>query len=511
MKLLLIVPRKDICERDFFDFRFTANFIYMKKGFWGIPLAIPTIAAMTPPHVDVRIVDENVEAVPLDYDADVVGITVMSLQAIRAYELADLYQRRGVKVVLGGIHVSMLPNEAKEHADSVFIGEAEGRWHQVIEDAENGELKPFYHPLGEDKPDLKLSPPPRRDLLKNKRYVMNPMQTSRGCPFNCDFCSVQDFLGSRMRYKTHEQIMEEIRNIYQVAAHDNSVNNIIITDDNLVGNRKRAYDLLTNVLIPMNEEYDISGWMCQCSVDVARDNEILELLKHAGCHNIFIGFESLKKENLKLMSKRVNLGVSYADAIETIRSYGIDVIGSFILGGDEDTVDSFGRLVEFIDDNCLLDNLINILMPFPGTKLFERLQAEGRILHYDWSKYDLGHVVFRPKRMTVDELEEGYIWVHEQVYSFKKMYEKMKHHMWKRGPNPLTGTMKLKMLLRLLCYLGPRDWARNKFIMKSAYDILNPNLAVQATSIVWSMDHQDFVRRLRKYRNNLVCDSRSMT
>lgn len=504
MKLLLIVPRKDKREREFFDFRFTAEFIRMKRGFWGVPLAIPTVAALTPPEVDVRIIDENIEDIPYDYDADLVGITVMSLQAVRAYELAAHFRTRGMPVILGGVHVSMFPDEAAQHCDSVFVGEAEGRWGAVIEDASRGQLKPVYRSATDAKPDLALSPPPRRDLLNNMRYVANLMQTSRGCPFDCDFCSVQDFLGSAMRYKSPEQIVEEVRDIYRTAVHDNYIKQLFITDDNVVGNRERAYELMTRALIPLNEEFDIGGWTCQCSINIARDIEMLGLMKRAGCQHIFIGFETLEKENLKTLSKGINRATDYGEAIATIRGYGIDVIGSFILGNDGDTVESFPRLVEFIDANNLLDNLINILVPFPGTRLFARMQEEGRILHYDWSKYDLGHVVFRPKLMTPEQLEEGYIRVHEQVYNLNKLYRKLKHHIWQRGANPVKLPLKFKFTARMLSYLTLNDWDRNRFIARSIPDVFNPNLAMQVSNVVNCMDHQDFARRLRTYRNNAV-------
>lgn len=506
MKLLLIVPRKDKHEREFFDFRFTADFIRMDKGFWGVPLAIPTVAALTPGGVDVRIVDENVETVPLDYDCDMVGITVMSLQAVRAYQLADHFRERGIKVILGGVHVSMLPDEAKLHADSVFVGEAEGRWAEVMDDFKKGELKEFYRPADGSKPDLSFSPPPRRELLNNMRYVANMMQTSRGCPFNCDFCSVQDFLGSKMRYKTPEQITTEVEEIYKVAVHDNYIKQLFLTDDNLVGNRERAMELFTRALIPLNEKYDISGWTCQCSINVARDLKLLELMKRAGCQHIFIGFETLDEKNLKILSKGINKSLNYSEAISTIRSYGIDVIGSFILGNDNDTLETFPKLVEFIDENNLLDNLINILVPFPGTKLFRRMKEEGRILHYDWSKYDLGHVVFTPKNMTPEQLEEGYIWCHEQVYNLDNLYGKLKHHIWKPGKNKVKWPLKLKFTLRMLSYLSATDWDRTKFIFRSIPDIYRPNLAMQVSNIVNCLDHQDFAKRLRVYRSNTIND-----
>lgn len=501
MKLLLIVPRKNKHEREFFDFRFVASFIGMRPGFWGVPLAAPTVAALTPREVDVRIVDENVEAVPFDDDADLVGITVMTLQAPRAYEIADEYRRRGKKVVLGGVHVSMLPDEAIAHADSIFIGEAEGRWAEVIEDAKRGTLKRFYRPLPDQpRPDMSTSPMPRRDLLKNEVYVANLMQTSRGCPFDCDFCSVQDFLGSKMRYKTPAQVISEIGNIYSVAVGNNYIKQLFITDDNLAGNRARMRELLTEALIPMNRRHDIKGWTCQCSVNVARDDEILSLMKEAGCQHIFIGFESVSHKNLTHLGKGVNKAANYGEAIKKIRSFGIDVIGSFILGNDGDDASSFKELVDFIDDNALLDNLINILVPFPGTKLFERFKAEGRILHYDWDKFDLGHVVFRPKLMTPAELEEGYIWVHEEVYRLRKLHRKLKSHIWKRGKNPLPVGFRLKFAARLLSYLSFSDWDRTSFIFRTIPDIFNPRLETQVSNIVNVMDHQDFAKRLRGQR-----------
>ncbi len=503
MKLLLIVPCKNRGEREFFDFRFVAEFIGMKRGFWGMPLAIPTVAALTPRGVDIRIVDENIEEIPFDCDCDLVGITVMTLQATRAYEIADEFRRRGKKVILGGVHVSMLQDEAAAHADSVFVGEAEGRWNEVIENFKNGSLKPLYLPATQEKPELSTSPVPRRDLLKNEFYVANLMQTSRGCPFDCDFCSVQDFLGSRMRYKSPAQVREEIHDIYRSAVHDNYIKQLFLTDDNLVGNRARIKEMLTEALIPMNREYDISGWTCQCSVNVGRDLELLQLMKEAGCQHIFIGFESLSPESLKGLSKGINKVEQYGEAINTIRSFGIDVIGSFILGNDADDASSFPRLVEFIHENSLLDNLINILVPFPGTQLFARMKAEGRIIHYDWSKFDLGHVVFRPKRMSIRELEEGYIWVHEQVYKLSNLYPKLRYRIWKPGRNRMSTALKFKFTARMLTYLSALDWDRNRFIFRIMPDVFNPNLDMQLSNVVNCMDHQDFARKLGARRKKI--------
>ncbi len=501
MKLLLIVPRKNKHEREFFDFRFVASFIGMRPGFWGVPLAAPTVAALTPRDVDVRIVDENVEPVPFDCDAELVGITVMTLQALRAYEIADEFRRRGKKVILGGVHVSMLPDEALAHADSVFVGEAEGRWQEVVEDAKSGKLKRVYRSADATvKPDMSTSPVPRRDLLKNEVYVANLMQTSRGCPFDCDFCTVQDFLGSKMRYKAAAQIKDEIENIYEIAVHNNYIKQLFITDDNLVGNRARIKELLAGALIPMNKKRDIKGWTCQCSVNVAKDDEVLSMMREAGCQHIFIGFESVSHKNLSHLGKNINKASDYGEAIRKIRSHGIDVIGSFILGNDGDDVSSFKELVDFIDCNALLDNLINILVPFPGTKLFARFKEEGRILHYDWSKYDLGHVVFRPKLMTPEELEEGYIWVHQEVYKLRRLHKKLRYHIWKPGKNTLPLSFRFKFAARLLSYLSLSDWDRTSFIMRSVPDIFNPNLDMQVSNIVNCMDHQDFARRLRKQR-----------
>jgi radical SAM superfamily enzyme YgiQ (UPF0313 family) len=504
MKLLLIVPCKNKTEREFFDFRFVAKFIGMKRGFWGIPLAVPTVAALTPPDVEIEIVDENVEDIDFDKPCDLVGITVMTLQATRAYQIADEFRRRKKTAVLGGVHVSMLPDEALDHADSVFVGEAEGRWHQVIEDFKSGRLKKIYKPaLDEERPDLETSPGPRRDLQKNRYYVANMLQTSRGCPFDCDFCSVQDFLGSKMRYKAPVQVENEIHDIYKHAVHDNYMKQLFITDDNLAGNRTRIAEMLKQALIPMNRKYNIGGWTCQCSVNIAKDRELLAMMKDAGCQHIFIGFESLSAESLKSLSKAINKVDQYGEAISAIRSYGIDVIGSFILGNDCDDMSSFPKLVNFIHDNALLDNLINILVPFPGTKLFERMKAEGRILHYDWSKYDLGHVVFRPKRMSVRELEEGYIWVHEQVYSLRNLYPKLRYRIWKPGKNKMSPALKLKCLARLISFISPLDWDRNKFIFRMIPDMLNPNLDMQLSNVINCMDHQDFARRLGARRKSL--------
>jgi len=501
MKLLLIVPQKNKKDREYLDFKFAASFISGKRGYFGVSLSIPTIAAIAPEDVDVRIIDENVESIPFDYDANLVGITVMTLQAIRAYEIADEFRRRGKRVVLGGVHVSMLPEEAAKHADSVFVGEAEGRWPEVINDAKKGDLKKFYYPLTADsRPDLSLSPKPRFELLQNDVYVGTLMQTSRGCPFDCDFCSVQDFLGSKMRYKTTAQVVDEIEHIYKFVVKRNYAKQLFITDDNFTGNRKRVRELLTEALIPMHRKHDLNGWAVQCAISVANDDETLSLMKEAGCRYVLIGFETFTAEGLKYLGKGINQSIDYSEAIRKIKSHDLDVVGLFILGHDHDDLSCFKKLVDFIDDNVILNNNINILTPLPGTKLFYRLQAEGRINHYDWSKYDTQHVVFKPKLMSEKELLEGFIWANEKIYGLKKMHKKLRNEVWKYQDKGLSFGDRAKFAIRLMSYLSLSDWDRTSFIFRVLPDVFNPRLDSLA-NIVNCMDHQDFARNLsRRHR-----------
>ncbi len=463
MKIALVTPKNNTSkEGSFYDYKFIADFVCSKKYFSYL-LAIPVLLSLTPEEHQVRVFDENIETIDFDWDADLVGISTRTIFAVRAYEIADEFRKRGVKTVLGGIHPSMCPDEALEHADAVVIGEAEQVWPALLEDVLNGGLQKKYDAAG--KADLKAFDRPDRQRISRDRYFSDILQTSKGCPFDCEFCSVYAFDGRRMRHKTVDQIIAEVRDIHQSSATFKK-KSIFFADDNIIANRTFARELFTAL-----KPYQLN-WSCQGSVNVARDEELLALMKSAGCGAILVGFESISQENLSMMGKQVNMKSDYAEAIRIIQSHGIMVHGSFIMGYDHDTPAAFDDLIEFIASTKLLMPLINILTPFPGTELFKRLEAEGRILHRDWSRYDGKNVVYRPARMAPGELEQEFKRVIRSAYSFDSIYRKLDHHwrtdFWKHSNaiDPIAFKFRLLFALRLSTYISPGNLPRTRFILK---------------------------------------------
>ncbi|MBC7105623.1 MAG: B12-binding domain-containing radical SAM protein [Firmicutes bacterium] len=373
------------------------------------PLGLLAVAGATPPEVEVRLVDEAVE--PLEYDArwDLVGITSNTAQAPRAYASADAFRGRGVPVVLGGIHPSALPEEALRHADAVVVGEAEGLWPRVLRDLEQGRLQRIYR--GDGHPRLE-GVRVRRDLLRAGAYLApQTVQTTRGCPYNCSFCSVTRFFGATFRTRPVEEVVGE------VAALPGDL--VVFVDDNIVGRPTYARRLF-GALRGLGKK-----WLSQASVNNLRDGELVKLAAASGCRGLFIGFETLSLPGLRSLRKGTNDVRTYAEVIARLHSCGIGVIGAFILGLDEDGPDVFDRVLEF-SYRARVDLLqVSILTPFPGTALWQQLEGEGRIFDRDWSKYNGNHVVFWPKRLSPERLQEGFRYVLREAYSLRGIWRRL--------------------------------------------------------------------------------------
>ena len=408
MKILLISPenKKSI-------YAYTKEDV---KAFWFPKLGLPTIAANTPPDVEVRIVDECVEDIDFNVDVDLVGISVMTYLAPRAYEIAAKFRARGVKVVLGGIHVSMCPEEAKEHADSIVVGESEKTWPILVEDFRRGELKSLYEE--KDLPKLENLPIPRRELFKpNSYWTTNCVQTSRGCPFACDFCTVTIFGGNQFRLRPIEQVIEEVQRLKKGF--------VVFVDDNIAGNKAYAKQLF-KALIPLK-----INWGSQASLTMARDPELLDLAAKSGCTALFIGVESISEENLAAANKRFNKVDKYKEEFRRFHDYGILIQTGMIFGFDHDDESAFERTVEFLEENNIELAMFNILTPLPGTNLYKRMDAEGRIIDRDWSHYDGRHVVFKPKLMTPETLQEGFLWAYHKFFSYPSIIKRIVPSLWK--------------------------------------------------------------------------------
>ncbi len=374
------------------------------------PLGLTMVAALTPPEVEVSLTDENVTPIDFQKETDLVGITALTVTAQRAYEIADTFRARGVKVVLGGIHPSMLPEEAKQHADAVVIGEAEGIWPNVIKDFRANKLQRIYQQ--HERPSLIGLPIPRRDLFaKGAYFVNNTIATTRGCPYSCSFCTVTSFFGHTYRCRPIEEILKEIETFDQRKF-------IAFVDDNIVGNPKFAKELF-RALIP----YKIK-WVSQASVTVAKDDELLKLAAASGCISLFIGFESILPANLEAVHKKINVVDEYENVIRKIHSYGIAIHGFFIFGLDEDNEDVFRRTVRFAQKMRLETAQFDFLTPYPGTAVYESLDKAGRIVTKDWRRYGYD-LVFEPKLMSPERLQKGHDWAWCEFYSLPSIWQRL--------------------------------------------------------------------------------------
>lgn len=375
------------------------------------PLNLAIVASLTPPHWEVSLADENIDPIDFEERVDMVGITAVTNTAPRAYEIADTFRAKGTTVVLGGIHPSLLPEEAGQHAEAVVMGEAEGTWPTLVQDLENGRLQKTYH--NRERPSLAGFPWPRRDLFAKKGYILrSTIPTTRGCPFACTFCTVTSFFGKTYRFRPLDEVLLEIRSF------DNN-KLIFFVDDNIMGNPQRAKELFRR-LIPYNIR-----WIGQGSITMAGDSELLRLAAASGCKGIFVGIESLSPASLASVGKKFNRAEDYEQAIKRIHSYGIAIAGSFIFGFDHDDEGVFERTVEFVKRNKIETPQYGILTPFPGTVLYEDMAQQGRITTRDWAKYRLDNVVFEPKLMSAGRLKEGHDWAWKESFTLPSIWHRV--------------------------------------------------------------------------------------
>jgi len=332
-----------------------------------VPLALPILAALTPRSWDVTLIDEESDDIPWRARPDLVGITTLAPTAGRAYQIADTYRQLGVPVVLGGSYATYMVDEALEHADAVVVGEAEGAWETLLADFERGELDRVYQ-VDEKVPFL-TSPKPRWDLVDTSDVLNLFIQASRGCPYNCEFCLVNKMFGRRMRCRSIDDVLQEIRSL--------PIRRVFFADDNLTLRKRWAKELIRG-LEPLG-----LTWFCQSSVDVADDEELLSLMASAGCVGVIIGFESLDPKALEETRKKHNKIEEYAAAVQKIQSHGIHCLASFVVGFDADTLETFDHIVEFVEANDIVSPMLSILAVAPGTDIYERMRAQGRLHKVD--------------------------------------------------------------------------------------------------------------------------------
>lgn len=435
MKLLLINPF------DRTSFAYSSHFPSLSLGY---------IAALTPSEWDVEFIDENFEAFA-PRKADLVAITTMTIQANRAYEICRIYRGMGVPVILGGIHASMMPEEALKYANSVVIGEAEALWPSVLDDFLKGELKQIYK--SSSYPSLQNMVIPRRDIFGNK-YLFDSIQTSRGCPFSCDFCSVPYFNGRAYRLRPVEEVIEELKTIKKRF--------VFFADDNIVGfskeNEERAIDLFEGILRCGIKKY----WISQASVNVAKNEYMLKIMRRSGCLGLLMGFESLDRAILQTSGKSQNLGDGerpakfYEEVVRTLHRNGIAVDGYFFYGY-EDTKDSIYESLRYLLSSRIDIMNTPILVPTPGTPLYKKLCDKIDFKNHpeDWNKY-LGRLVYRPRKTTKTEFYEAYILLANKINSMKQVLKRsIKSLSWTKSP--------FQSFLILLFNLGYRKMRQKHF------------------------------------------------
>ncbi len=361
------------------------------------PLGLGIVAALTPPAWDVEMADENIA--PFQYrDADLVGVTAFTSAATRAYEIAAAYRQQGVPVVMGGIHASMCPDEAEQFVDSVVVGEAESVWEQVVRDAEAQQLQPKYQGAWLDPAEL---PAPQRAIYSDD-YLFASVQTARGCPLGCEFCSVTAFNGRRYRRRPTAEILDELETI------PNEL--LFFVDDNIIGYGGHCQEQALELFQGMVQRGLKKQWFCQASLNVADNLDVLEWAGRAGCRMIFLGIEAEDVDALTEVNKRLNLkhgAASYEATFDRIHQAGIAVLGAFIFGMDGDTPEKLRRRADFMINSGVDVMQATAMTPLPGTDLFRRMQREGRLLFtdfpHDWGRYDLTDLVHQPLHM--DRLE----------------------------------------------------------------------------------------------------------
>jgi len=376
------------------------------------PLSLSTLAALTPdrPDIEYTLVDESVDQVPLDFPADLVGISALTGTARRAYALADHFRGRGIPVVMGGAHVTILPEEARPFADSLVIGMAEKTWPQVIADFEAGKLAPEYREPETDSDWAEGIPTPRWDLTRRSGYMMPyVVHATRGCVHGCDFCSVRGIWKKFQR----RPVADVVRDIRAIPTKRFVLNDVSPFDD-----VEYAKELLT-AMIPLRKK-----WGGLATTRITDDPELFELLQRSGCNYLLLGFESVNQQALNRIAKGFNKPTDYKVVMQRLRKGGIIVQGCFVFGFDHDTKDVFAQTVEQVQDLKIDIPRYSLYTPYPGTPLFRRLDREQRILSYDWSDYDTMKVVIRPKLMSPVELYEGFRWAYRETFKLRNIFER---------------------------------------------------------------------------------------
>jgi radical SAM superfamily enzyme YgiQ (UPF0313 family) len=378
------------------------------------PLPAATLAGLTPEDVTVRFYDDRMELIPFDEPTDLVAISVETYTAKRAYQIASEYRRRKVPVVMGGFHASLCPDEVGRYAEAVVCGEAEELWPRVIDDARHGTLQKYYRQKNRTSlAGLK----PKRSIFRGKTYLpIGLVEAGRGCHFKCEFCAVQTVFQSRQTRRPADEIIAELKTL------KGEKKLFFFVDDNITSNLEEAKEFF-RALIPLGIR-----WVSQSSINAAHDEEFLDLLARSGCKGVLIGFESLNPVNLRRMNKSFNtMRGGFEQALANLRRHRIRLYGTFVFGYEQDTAESFPETVEFARRHALYIAAFNHLTPFPGTPLYTRMQAEGRLLYESWwldKDYSYNKIPFRPANMSPEELQRNCVSARREFYSWPSILKR---------------------------------------------------------------------------------------
>lgn len=388
------------------------------------PLAPAVVAGLTPAGVDIRFYDDRLEAVPFDEPTDLVAISIETYTARRAYQIATEYRQRGVKVVLGGFHATLCPDEASLYCDAVVIGEAEGLWDTVIDDARHDTLQRFYRQ--DRRPDLSLTRLDR-SIYAGKRYVpVTLIEAGRGCHFRCEFCAVQSYFHATQTRRPVDAILEEVAQTRKRGSF------YFFVDDNITSNFDEAKELYRRLA-----KYNIR-WVSQASINAAHDEEFLDLISRSGCEGLLIGFESLERETLRMMKKKFNtMGGGYEVALNNLRRHHIRLYATFVFGYDHDTAQTFDDTVAFANEHRFFMAAFNHLTPFPGTPLYQRLKDDGKLLYDSWwldPSYSYNKIPFKPALLEPEELQALCIKARAEFYSIPNILRRFRDPVNRSSP-----------------------------------------------------------------------------
>lgn len=495
--------------------RAVASLLGKKAAF--APLGLATIAACTPSEFEIEICDEEIESINFDTDADIIALTAFNVQAARAFDIARKFRSRGKLVCMGGPYASLCPEKCKRHVDVLFEGEGEHTWREFLADYKKRTHANHYKQS--EKISMLSSPLPRFEILKVHEYLAFPVQTSRGCPFTCEFCDIIVTDGRIPRTKSVEQVLAEIQTLYRLG-----IGEVLFTDANFVGNHKYAMQLVEALGRFGKERGFPIRFACEATINLAARDELLSSMREANFDRVFVGIESPRKSSLVETKKFVNTRGSLVDSIRKIQSYGMHVGAGMIVGFDSDDKGIFQEQFDFLTEAGIPITTVGTLVALERTPLYQRLDREGRLVAYEYANMQ-GHGAsdtnFIPKQMTIEELQHGYNWLIRALYAYKNYSTRVlkcmnsfpKNGNWReglsngRGARGLMNLNGLHSLLELLkiakrvlwcCLLGPREVRR--FFVSTIFETLRGGATYQrllaaVTLLVFHKHFHDYVTR----------------